>query len=68
MAFIGRHQLKALAMMVEKESGEIRHPEFPSVWSDQTKNANEPRYVIEKDLTYIMSIEASTDVEGFTTW
>jgi len=31
-----RHQRKALAMMVEKESGILRGAKFPSVWTEET--------------------------------
>ncbi|KAI0152567.1 SNF2 family N-terminal domain-containing protein [Hypoxylon sp. NC0597] len=38
-----KHQVKALSMMIEKESGNIRDAEFPSVW---TENSDlEPSYL-----------------------
>ncbi|KAK3688872.1 SNF2 family N-terminal domain-containing protein [Podospora appendiculata] len=38
------HQRKALAMMVEKESGNIISPKFPSVWMQSTNNVGRTRY------------------------
>lgn len=40
------HQRKALAMMVEKESGILRDPDFPSIWKEDTTNGTgTERYV-----------------------
>ncbi|KAF2494437.1 hypothetical protein BU16DRAFT_562094 [Lophium mytilinum] len=38
------HQKKALAMMVEKERGNIISPEFPSVWLETRDLAGKPKY------------------------
>jgi hypothetical protein len=35
-----RHQKKALAMMVEKERGQIEGLEFPSLWSETVEKGD----------------------------
>jgi hypothetical protein len=40
-----RYQKKALAMMVEKESGEIENPKFPPLWVAKVLNGGPKRLV-----------------------
>ncbi|KIW15877.1 hypothetical protein PV08_05927 [Exophiala spinifera] len=38
------HQRKALAMMVEKEGGNITNPEFPTIWREIRDGRGNPRF------------------------
>lgn len=58
-----RHQLKALAMMVEKESGVLRDVKFTSVWVDESEiNSAGPRYVtaLPERMIFLLSLQDSS--------
>lgn len=50
-----RHQEVAVAMMVEKESGNLQQQNFPSLWSEEVYDVEQKLQVCEMSLLFAVS-------------